>query len=150
MMPLPVEDIEMQALSLPPEDRARLERLIASFSRSLHPKQRGCSSLNAGARTYGPGYPPWSQATKRSHVSERDWPRTIGYTQTPKPSWVMPLFTTPSTRVSQLLEAFLAELSECATFSPRTKVAGRMLITAFACTTSIASPYTVVYEEDQR
>ena len=30
-MPLPVEDIEMQALSLPPEDRARLlERLIAS------------------------------------------------------------------------------------------------------------------------
>jgi putative addiction module component (TIGR02574 family) len=32
MMPLPVEDIEMQALSLPPEDRARLlERLIASF-----------------------------------------------------------------------------------------------------------------------
>lgn len=31
-MPLPAEDLEMQALSLPPEDRARLlERLIASF-----------------------------------------------------------------------------------------------------------------------
>jgi putative addiction module component (TIGR02574 family) len=31
-MPLPVEDIEAQALSLPPQDRARLlERLIASF-----------------------------------------------------------------------------------------------------------------------
>ena len=31
-MPLPVEDIEAQALGLPPEDRARLlERLIASF-----------------------------------------------------------------------------------------------------------------------
>lgn len=31
-MSLPVEDLEAQALSLPPEDRARLlERLIASF-----------------------------------------------------------------------------------------------------------------------
>jgi hypothetical protein len=31
-MPIPVEDLEAQALSLPPEDRARLlERLIASF-----------------------------------------------------------------------------------------------------------------------
>ena len=31
-MPIPVEDLEVQALSLPPEDRARLlERLIASF-----------------------------------------------------------------------------------------------------------------------
>ena len=31
-MSLPVEDLEVQALSLPPEDRARLlERLIASF-----------------------------------------------------------------------------------------------------------------------
>jgi putative addiction module component (TIGR02574 family) len=32
VMSLPVEDLEAQALSLPPEDRARLlERLIASF-----------------------------------------------------------------------------------------------------------------------
>lgn len=32
IMSLPVEDLEAQALSLPPEDRARLlERLIASF-----------------------------------------------------------------------------------------------------------------------
>jgi putative addiction module component (TIGR02574 family) len=31
-MPLPIEDIEAQALGLPPEERARLvERLIASF-----------------------------------------------------------------------------------------------------------------------
>jgi putative addiction module component (TIGR02574 family) len=31
-MPLPVEDLAAQALSLPPEDRAKLvERLIASF-----------------------------------------------------------------------------------------------------------------------
>ena len=62
-MPLPVEDIEAQALSLPPEDRARLlERLIASFEpRSpsqaawMQLAQRRRDEVRAGRVAMSPG-----------------------------------------------------------------------------------------------
>lgn len=62
-MPLPVEDIEAQALSLPPEDRARLlERLIASFEpRSpsqaawMQLAQRRRDEVRAGQIAMSPG-----------------------------------------------------------------------------------------------
>ena len=62
-MTLPVEDIEAQALSLPPEDRARLlERLIASFEpRSpsqaawMQLAQRRRDDVRAGRVAMSPG-----------------------------------------------------------------------------------------------
>ena len=62
-MPLPVEDLEVQALGLPPEERARLvARLIASFEPTspsqaawMEPAQRRRQEVRSGQVAMIPG-----------------------------------------------------------------------------------------------
>lgn len=71
-MSLPVDDLEARALSLPPEDRARLlERLIASFEPKSPAQRPGCSLPSAGARMSVPAALCSSPAMKRLQGSRR-------------------------------------------------------------------------------